>query len=276
MNFLVISDLHINDWTEYSQIDEYGRPSRLTNYLELAREIVRLGLDKKIHAILVAGDVSQSATQRPRVNEIIIEFFTILSELRIPILVTCGQHDIDTKTSFKNNNFAHNCILAIIEPIPHVSVFYESNRDHVLDEEGREISIFIRPWKEHFNLELDDPVDIIMTHGIVSGTSNPQGHMFSSGFSMSELAKKSKITIVGDVHNGVCYKQKSGDRFVLIPGAPTQNTYSDASNCGIWTFKYNAGEGPEAPIFYSIHDLLPGVFHRFVYDDSNLDGLNVH
>ena len=48
MKILVSSDLHINSWIPFSKIDSLGRPSRLTDYLKLAKVMADLAKKRKV------------------------------------------------------------------------------------------------------------------------------------------------------------------------------------------------------------------------------------
>lgn len=278
--FLVISDLHIHDWHEHSTLDPYGRPSRLIDYLALAHLVADQVESSGAHAILVAGDVLQSPLSRPSVLEVARRFFSIISEAGVPILVIPGQHDLDTKEA---STIEHNCVLNILEGIWNVHVFYSDTTVYLCDGTVFDappntcagcVSIHCRPWQRSTKIELNEDVDVLLTHGKVAGSTNPQGHKFMNGLALADLTRHASIAVVGDIHNGTSLP--CGDRVVLVPGNATQNTYSDSPVCGMWTFEIAPGEPARTLTFLGLHDLAPGEFHRFVYDESTGTQERVH
>ena len=63
MKILCMSDLHVNDWMPYSTLDEYGRPSRLMDYIKLAEVTRDLAISQSADLILIAGDISENSLQ---------------------------------------------------------------------------------------------------------------------------------------------------------------------------------------------------------------------
>ena len=87
LTIAVSSDLHISDWMPFSQIDEFGRPSRLTDYLDLADDFIKFSKDIDADVNVIAGDIMQASTVRPRVLDTAREFLIKLESgsLRGPL-----------------------------------------------------------------------------------------------------------------------------------------------------------------------------------------------
>lgn len=260
----VASDIHVNDWEPFSETDEFGRPSRLLLYEELAHVIVEHARANKSHAIFVPGDISESAVQRPRVLEVIGNFFRILSTYGKPVYVIPGQHDMDTK---EEAIVPHNCILQeICQDIPNI-VYAGYPQSHKLSCGKDEFSIWLEPWNRTHQITTTDEHDVFIGHGLVSGCSDHRGYIFENGFTVEQLTNQFKVAIIGDIHNGQIFRTDGRAR-VLIPGTPIQGTWKDAPNCGLWSVEISATDKPHKFVFSNIHELKPATFHQFVYDQD--------
>lgn len=261
--FLVVSDIHIDSWMKFSVIDSVGRPSRLTDYAILAKDIGDTAIDEKCDAILIAGDISEKCVQRPSVLDIIGDFLRLLSE-HVPVHLIPGNHDVDTKQS---DIIEHHSILReICKDLSEKAVFYYSEDTKVTINN---ISVLFSPWNEDHIIP-DQSADIFVGHGLVSGCCNLDNHIFTSGFSDEELFEKYRLSIVGDIHNGqVVDSDNMPGRKILIPGCPIQNSWRDAHNCGLWTVDVKGIEEEPVLKFFNIHDINPLTYHQFVYDQDS-------
>lgn len=259
MKLLCTGDLHINDWIPFSDIDEFGRPSRLLDYLKLAETIVVLADKENCDYILLAGDISEASTQRPRVHDIIGDFLRIISSSKEVHLIH-GQHDCDSK---ETRAMGENSILReICKDLQ--SVYYYS--EPTLTDLGGYSSYF-QPWSSGHELE-GPKADIFVGHGIVTGCTNPDGYIFMNGFNKDDLYEKYRLSIIGDIHKRQeYYSHDTPQRVILQPGAPIQNTWKDHEDCGLYTveLKQNTDILPIVK-FFPIHELSPDTFHCFTYD----------
>lgn len=96
MKILCTADIHINDWSNFSTLDKYGRQSRLIDYLKLADVLVDLANKKECEAIILAGDISEKAIQKPHVLDVLGDFLRKLGN-SFPVHLIHGQHDIAVK-----------------------------------------------------------------------------------------------------------------------------------------------------------------------------------
>ena len=258
MKILCTADLHINDWIPFSEIDEFGRPSRLTDYLKLAEVIQQLAHKENCTAIQIAGDISEASTQRPRVHDIIGDFLRIASMVT-PIYLIHGQHDCDSKEA---KAMGENSILKeICKDLEDVFYYPEPTLVQLQDK-----SVWFQPWTHGHELEGPD-ADIFIGHGIVKGCSTLDGYIFMNGFEVEELTSKYSISVIGDIHKRQIYRNPLNGNIVLQPGAPIQNTWKDHADCGLYIVDTDTKEAK----FYSIHDLAPDTFHQFVYDQESTD-----
>ena len=262
MKVLCTGDLHLNDWIPFSTIDEYGRPSRLLDYLKLAKVIRDLANKEKCDAIIMAGDISEASTQRPMVHDVIGDFLRICAR-DVPVHLIHGQHDASSKEAVA---MGQNSILKeICKDLQNKNVFYYPDPELVTI---KGVSFWFQSWTHGHELEGQE-ADVFVGHGIVKGCTNLDGYIFINGFDEDELLDKYKLSIIGDVHNKQTFYNKSESRVVLQPGAPIQNTWKDANDCGVWIadIEHNFTDLK----FHNIHDLSPDTFHQFVYDQENTD-----
>ena len=75
MKYLITGDVHIDDYVKYN----LSTKQRLLQFPKLAKLYVELGKVHKCDRIILAGDTLNKATNRPYVENIVREFFTILS-----------------------------------------------------------------------------------------------------------------------------------------------------------------------------------------------------
>lgn len=263
MKLLCTGDLHINDWIPFSTIDKYGRPSRLVDYLKLAKTIKDLADKEKCDAIIIAGDISEASTQRPMVHDVIGDFLRICAK-NVPVHLIHGQHDASSKEA---TSMGQNSILKeICKDLQDQKVFYYPEPE--LINIGPH-SFYFQSWTHGHELEGSD-ADIFVGHGIVTGCSNLDGYIFMNGFDVEDLCQKYKVSIIGDIHKRQLHNSKIfGNRIVLQPGSPIQNTWKDHVDCGLYTLEVSK-DSPKVE-FFSIHDLAPNTFHQFVYDQESTD-----
>ena len=266
LKMLVSADVHIHNWLPYSDLDEHGRPSRLTNYLMLAEDMNKVGRETGADITVLAGDIIESAVNRPQVLEILREFLQKLSSER-PVYVIHGQHDMDVKLSDLSR---HNSILTTVaSDLPEVHYF-----DYQKFVNIGGFDFCFQPWTQDSSLFDKDFADVFVGHGIVPGTSTPQGHIFTKGsFESSNLLSAFKLSLIGDVHRSELINSEDQKRSILIPGSPMQNSWADSPDCGFWAVEISK-EAPTTFRFYPIHDLRPGVYHKFLYSENDEDTSN--
>ena len=225
MKLLCTSDLHINDWIPFSTIDKYGRPSRLTDYLKLAKVISDLAIKENCDAIIIAGDISEASTQRPMVHDVIGDFLRICAK-NTPVHLIHGQHDASSKEA---TSMGQNSILKeICKDLQDKGVHYYPDPELV---KIGPCSVYFQSWTHGHELNGPD-ADIFVGHGIVTGCSNLDGYIFMNGFDVDDLTEKYKMSIIGDIHKRQIHERNN--KIVLQPGAPIQNTWKDHADCGLY------------------------------------------
>jgi hypothetical protein len=264
----VSSDWHITDTAQFSEFDQTGRPDRLLKFIRLAMDFSEFAVENKADAMIITGDLLDSAILRPMVVDVSRKVFEILSSSGIPTVVIYGNHDIDTKTSEVAKYHSALSHLLDVKNILYV--------DNPMEIAIQDYKIYACPW---LNRVIDFlPADIFLGHGLVQGSQNWEGYKFSSGFDPKMLSKKYKLSVIGDIHNGQVLESN-----ILIPGCPIQRDYKDSPTTGFWLTKiWSQSEGTRSEstvdlTFKSIHDIRPDFYHRFLITNdphqksSNLD-----
>jgi recombinational DNA repair ATPase RecF len=255
------SDWHISNHTQFSEIDDTGRPSRLLQFEALAKDFRAFANSIDADFSVIAGDIVDNAVMKPMVLDILESVIETLSHDR-PLLVTHGQHDIDTKTE----NLAHfHSVLRRFGLKQNVVYMHDATSFTIVNCE--DFRICGVPWNSEHKIPSDLQGDVFIGHGMVQGCTNAEGHQFRSGFSQEDLFSKFKLSIIGDIHNGQVFTGQWG-RTILIPGSPIQFDYRDSPATGFWqckVFKYS--DTPECE-FTSIQDIHPNHYHKFMFTDD--------
>lgn len=255
------SDVHMHPWISYSKISSEGVPSRLLVYLELAKRMAEIANTNSVDSCIIAGDFLNSAENRPMTLNVAKEFLSIVSN-EVPIIINPGQHDLDTKS--KQVSPVHSI----------VSLFDDSKVKYIhsgIVNIGK-YKAFVQGWDPDGVLIEDDnnsATEIFIGHGVVSGSSTPDGFIFKNGIPQEKLLNRYRLSIIGDIHNGTTFTDNKG-RYILVPGPPVQNSYKDPVNCGIWLVNI------EEDITFKFIPITGPPFHSFIYSDEIEDSEYIH
>jgi DNA repair exonuclease SbcCD ATPase subunit/predicted phosphodiesterase len=260
----VSSDFHLHDWIQYSDIDQFGRPSRLTQYIDLAMDFVHFAEKNHCDVAVIAGDILQQPLLKPMVIDVLGTVIRIITD-KIPLIITFGQHDIDTK---KAEISEFHSALRHLKDIKQENLYY-AEKPTIFMING--YTFYVKPWQPEATLDHLIEADVFVGHGFVSGASNYEGYVFNSGFKKEELLNKFTLSIVGDIHKGQTFHSDGGDRLVLIPGACPQNSLKDSPVVGFWCIRITEDTDIGDYNFQSIHDLHPNFYHKFLYTDDPND-----
>lgn len=259
---LVTADVHIYLYLTFSAIDKYGFPSRLTDFEQLAHDIVAVARDKKADAIAVVGDLLHSPTNPPAVLHVAKNFIRTLAASDLEVILMPGNHDMDTKVEV--NDEGHSIITPLLTE--HSNITYVPDQA-LIDLGGK--SLFAKAWTRNQYLhegEFPD-ADVFFGHDLVKNTTDPYGHRFTHGFNSDTLLSKYQISVVGDIHKW--HKIDGRDkRFVLIPGQPLQTNFSSGGDNRLWVIdlKKSSAESVHIDNYPSGHP-----YHRFVAGDPPQD-----
>lgn len=255
------ADLHLSDWALHSDIDQFGRPSRLTQYVQLALDFAHYAEKNKCDVAVIAGDILQQPLLKPMVLDVLHSVIKIITD-KLPLIITFGQHDIDTK---KPEISEFHSALSHLQGIKQENLYYVASPE-IITLKGH--TFYVQPWEPEAVIEVDEHADVFVGHGFVSGVTNHEGYVFNSGFKKDDLFKRFKVSIIGDIHNGVAVHSNGGHHnLILIPGAPIQNSYKDSPVCGFWCVTLLENKIPSYT-FQSIHEIHENFYHRFLYTDD--------
>lgn len=254
MKLLVTSDIHIDSWDKFSSIDDKMIQSRLRDFLKLADLIHKKSLEEKVDAVVIAGDLANSGTNVPSVNDHIRMFLETLNNIGVPVLIINGNHDISTKSD--NLVYYHSILKPLTSELcnivlPSLPTVYNL----------KDFNILLMPWTLDPNLPKNLKADILVAHQVVEGSSNPEGYQFKSGFEKSYLESNFKFSILGHIH-----KFQLLDKKILIPGSPVQNSFKDQPENFIHIVEFNDTTKQFKDIkSIDVYKEIPNTFHRFLY-----------
>ena len=259
IRILCTSDVHIHNWPS-PNTDAFRRPDRLTKYLTLADDMNRVADSNDVDVVVIAGDLVESSITRPQVLDVTREFLKKLSRNR-PVHVITGNHDTDVRISDLSQ---HNSILTTVA-CDVDNLYYYSEPEYV-DIKG--FKFHFLPWRSEETIFGEDTADILVGHGIVPGSGNPQGYIFNKGsFDGNNLASAFNLSIIGDIHKHHLFERDG--RCILIPGAPIQNSWNDDENCGFWIAEVDKEDPSESVFrFFNIHEVNPDTYHKFLYSET--------
>lgn len=252
----IASDVHINDFLEYSSLDENGIPSRLRLYTQLAKDFRKFSNESEAHINIIPGDIAHSPNNPPEVISHIREFLEIISKDK-PTYIISGNHDINSKLACSD---VSSVLHALSKDIP--------NLIYIHDEDYHEVNgytLAFKSWNKNNDLPKNN-ADLFISHGVVSGCSNFFDYIFQGGFNRDELFKRFRLSILGDVHSKQIISDNESGRKILIPGIPIQSNWSDNPDCGFW--KVELDESDINLDFTNIHEYSPETYHKFLFVNS--------
>jgi DNA repair exonuclease SbcCD ATPase subunit len=225
MRILCLADIHIHNYSSYSQIMDDGTPSRLKQYYTLADDLSVYAHVNGIKQIIIAGDLVQSCTASPMVLNAAQYFLDILGlASEYPLMVINGNHDIDQKSG--NNNELHSIVTPLVSD--NQNILYEPD-EGIHEVNG--ITFFLKSWKpKEDGYSGLKPADIAILHNPIKGCKDVTGYEFKNGFEVEELWKNYKIAVVGDIHNPQTFVDTRSGHIAVIPGQPIGQNFS--SNLG--------------------------------------------
>lgn len=180
--FLIMSDLHIHDFTHHNLFND--KDFRLNQFITLAHRVIEIALENNCDYLVLAGDITHRPLINSKVGHIISEFFKILHKNfnKDHLFYILGQHDLNTKTQEQNYN---DSLIHIITE--HAS--YMNKKIISLDNH----TIAFNNWQpiQDFSF-IETPVDLLIGHVTLST-------MFGQDIDDT----KYKLGIFGDIHNPV-------------------------------------------------------------------------
>lgn len=190
MRFLHVSDLHLG--IKLMDVD------LIEDQKYILEKIIKVAVDKKVDAILIAGDVYDRIMPRVEATSLLDEFLTKLCENNIAVFMISGNHDQVERLSFGSKIFKNSNI--------YISERYsKSQKQVVVSDEFGNINIYLLPFvkpiniKTEFGVENDISYDaaikmaidnfgidytkrnIILSHQFIAGSKVCESESFSVG-----------------------------------------------------------------------------------------------
>ena len=147
MKFIHLGDLHIG-----KRVNDF---SMIKDQEYILNQIIEIALNKKVDAILIAGDVYDKAIPSAEAVTLFDSFLTELVNNNIKVYMISGNHDSAERLAFAGDLIRHTGVY--VSPVFNGSVM----KEEYIDEYG-EVNIYMLPFikpiqvKRYFGLEKDD------------------------------------------------------------------------------------------------------------------------
>lgn len=213
--FAIISDVHMNDWSQFSYIREDKVNSRLYETIEAVWEAVghlrRLGGKD----LIITGDLFHTRGKiKPSVYNPVYDAFQTICRSGINVWCLPGNHDLEGKESDTIGNAIHP-----FEAIPFFRIF---------DEVSQVDNFIFIPWIEHkddFTRIINDIVDpadkVVFCHIGIDGVLD----QVAGKVGKAVLDKGFKYVFSGDYHN-----HKALGNGIYSVGALTHHGFGDVGS----------------------------------------------
>lgn len=240
MKFIHIADLHIGKKLKEMNLEEDQR--------FILRQIAAIARDEHADAVLIAGDVYDSASPSGESSLLLDEFLTELLGSGIEIFMISGNHDSPEKLSFGSKIFDRAGL--------HICSIFDGKLDKfTLEKNGGSVDVFMLPFIRPVNVSRiygDEKISsfgdavgsaishtdlsgnnkkILITHQFVSGTSAPQMSDSESAYvgtaEMMPYALFDRFDYVALGHLHI--PQSVGRETVRYSGSPLKYSTSECS-----------------------------------------------
>jgi len=119
MRILHLGDIHLGSGLQYGKDDEGGMNSRLRDWLESMATIKILAFEKKVDAVIFAGDAFKDRKPTPQLLSYFISWLKSFNP--IPVVMIVGNHDLNGDGS-----------MGPVDLIGSLSIAYTSNKPEIL------------------------------------------------------------------------------------------------------------------------------------------------
>ena len=239
MRFLHISDLHLG--IKLMDVD------LIEDQRFILDSIVTIANEKKVDAILIAGDVYDSTMPRIEAITLLDDFLTKLCENNIKVFMISGNHDQVERLSFGSKIFKNSNI--------YISERYSKDQKKIVigDEYGN-INIYLLPFIKPINIKTEfDSIDenitydkaikiaidnfdvnfndrnVILAHQFIAGSSVCESENFSIGGSdqvSGSYFEKFDYAALGHLHTP---QMISKNEHIRYSGSPLKLSFSEVN-----------------------------------------------
>ena len=197
MKYIIASDIHIDDYNRYNLPNN----KRGDQFDKLAQLLISKGKLHYSKRLILAGDLINKPTNRPKTYHKFLSFIDILCSYFEDIYFINGQHDLDTKSDTQNFEDSYTTILHNYkDKVRYMHQKYINDKDHL---------IYFQNWTKSQDLTNIDKVDLFIGH-VTIGNELFKGQEDLLDYSKFDLA------VVGDIHKHKVYKN------VVCIGSPIQ------------------------------------------------------
>lgn len=131
MKLLHLSDLHIG-----KRVNEF---SMLEDQRYILRKLQALAIEEKVDGVLVAGDLYDKPVPPAEAVSLLDEFFTGLSQAKIPVFAISGNHDSPERLNFGSRLMERTGI--------HLAAIYRAVQEPlVLQDDHGPLNIYLLPY----------------------------------------------------------------------------------------------------------------------------------
>ena len=82
---MLISDVHLRDYHRFNKFPN----QRLQSFVELAKDIVKIGKDNNVDTLLIGGDIVDKPTMSPAELHVLFTMFNLLAkQFRVSVKIT--------------------------------------------------------------------------------------------------------------------------------------------------------------------------------------------
>lgn len=227
MKYIVFSDLHAHEFTEFAKPDDEYINSRLANIVNAVKDIFSIAR-KEGRTVLFAGDLFHArGSVRSEVFNFIFKVFQENTD--IPVIMIRGNHDAS------NNSLTSPSSIEPFSVFPNVHLV--TQLEH-FDYHGDTITA-VSYGDEHAEMKefiKDNPADILLAHLGIEGAKGAGYSKLEGAFTVADMyPENNKVVLMGHYHRS----QKFTDNMLYV-GNPVAQNFSDAGMPkGAYTFEIN-------------------------------------
>lgn len=230
MKYIVFSDLHAHEFTEFAKPDDNYINSRLANIVHSVEDVFSLAR-KEQRTVLFAGDLFHArGSVRSEVFNFIFKVF--MENQDVPVIMIRGNHDasnnhIDSPSSIEPFGVFPN--VHLITQLEHFDYQGDSITAISYGDEHAEMKAFIK----------DNPADILLAHVGIEGALGAGRSKLEGAFTVSDMyPEDNKIVLMGHYHRS----QKFTDNMLYVGNLVAQNFSDSGMEKGAWTFEIDNHE----------------------------------